>query len=385
MLRRIASLGSAVLVTLATGACSGGRHADVTVQPERGATASRAEPARSGIVTEPATSTVKATDLMRPDAEGVSPPRAPVRVTEPGCCPLPFWSADAGSVLFWFHPQDGEPGVYGVPWRGGTIARVADVPAGVHLGGRFTTARDGDQIALRRAADGQEWRLDTGGHNLVVSADGTEVAWVESLGDSVPGADPPPRLHWRAGLDGGSPARVDVPAEYALSDWTASGGWLLARVRRDRADLPALVRFDPGSGRQEPLLDGDRLRTFRISPGRTWLAVTRVFEADAADNGLYIVSTDGASPPRRLDLAGAYQWRDDDRLLVVPMEPGAPGMSVWQVEASSGGATRLVDPERTRVRIAAGEWSTSPGGERIVYRSADDDALWVLTLPPIGP
>ena len=188
-------------------------------------------------------------------------------------------------------------------------------------------------------------------------------------------------MHWLATLDGADAVRVDVPPAYALSDWTADGAWLLVRVDRRRAELPALVRFQPDSGEQQPLLDGRRLRVFRVSPGRSWLALTRTTEDDAADDGLYVVATDGTVPPRRIELVGGYQWRDDGRLLVVPMEPGAPSMAVWQVDAATGQAERLTDPERTPLRIAGGEWSASPGGRHVAFRSADDDAVWVLTLP----
>ena len=52
-----------------------------------------------------------------------------------------------------------------------------------------------------------------------------------------------------------------------------------------------------------------------------------------------------------------------------------------EMRAAAGRADRLTDPERTPLRIAGGEWSASPGGRYVAFRSADDDAVWVLTLP----
>lgn len=284
-------------------------------------------------------------------------------------------------MRFWFRPDDATAAIYGVPPEGGSLRRVGDSPSAIHLGGRFTTIGDGEEVELTRMEDGRKWRFATDGESLTVSADGSQVAWVVSLGESVPGRAPPPREHWRARLDVGEPYAVEVPADYALVDWTASGAWLLARVTRDRDDLAALVWFDPDSGEERPLLDGRRLRTFRTSPGRSWLAVTRAFEDDPSADGLYLLDTDGKSPPRKLELVGGYQWRDDDRLLVVPIEPGASSMAVWQVEAVSGTTVQLTEPATTPFRIAAAEWSAAPGGRYVAFRSADDDAIWVLALP----
>jgi hypothetical protein len=41
----------------------------------------------------------------------------------------------------------------------------------------------------------------------------------------------------------------------------------------------------------------------------------------------------------------------------------------------------VTDPAQTPLRIAAGEWSVSPDGARVAFRSAIDDAIWVLALP----
>jgi hypothetical protein len=172
---------------------------------------------------------------------------------------------------------------------------------------------------------------------------------------------------------------IDVPDGYVLADWTADGGWLLSRRDRDR-DLPTFVHFDLETGATTPLFDGERLRTGRMSADRRWIAVTRTFEDDPAANGVFLVRTDPSVPPRKLDLVGGYRWRDDGRLLVVPQEPGAPSMVLWQVDAATGEARRLTDPASTPFRIAAGEWSVSPDGAHVAFRSADDDAIWVLSL-----
>ena len=171
--------------------------------------------------------------------------------------------------------------------------------------------------------------------------------------------------------------------DYALSDRATDGALVMGRTRRDR-DLPALVSYHPGTGQTTALFDGEWLRTGRISRGGRWMGVTRTYEPIAKGNGLYVVTTDGRARPRRLDLCGANRWRHEERLLIVPVEPGAAANAVWQVDAATGAAERLVDPAATPLRIAAGEWSVSPRGEGIAYRSASDGAIWAMTLPEVG-
>ncbi|MFN2252194.1 MAG: hypothetical protein ACK2UL_09790 [Anaerolineae bacterium] len=310
------------------------------------------------------------------------------RLTEPGCCPLPFWSADGRTVLMWDEIGDsGGAGIYGVPVTGGAAQFVSDLPVSLHLGGRFTTAGDGDATVVTRQSDGASWRLETQGASVALAVDGSRAAWVEGLDGWVPGNALPPLTHRVAEMrtDAVTVTRVAAPVGYAISDWTATGGWLMSLMDR-RSDEPTLIRFDPDSGEVTELLDGERLRTLRASPGRTWVALTRTYEAEANDNGVYIISADGAAPPRRLELAGGYRWRSDDELLLVPQTSEGGPMELWLIDAPSGAARKLpvALPDGMPFRIAAGEWSVAPNGEHLAFRSAIDDAVWALQLPPVG-
>jgi Tol biopolymer transport system component len=41
----------------------------------------------------------------------------------------------------------------------------------------------------------------------------------------------------------------------------------------------------------------------------------------------------------------------------------------------------LTDPALTPFRVAGGDWSPSPDGNRVVFVSADDHNLWVMDVP----
>jgi hypothetical protein len=133
------------------------------------------------------------------------------------------------------------------------------------------------------------------------------------------------------------------------------------------------------------LARAERISRVEISSGGTWVAYFVSFTGDPVQDGVWLARSDGAPLGngvlrRRLDWFGAYQWRDDERLLVVPMEPGTASHVVWQVEASSGDAVRLTDPALTPFKIAGGDWLVSPDGQHIVFVNAEDKALWLLSL-----
>lgn len=406
-------------------------------------------PAELALAAATATTPPLVGTLVFPSGAGASAtPAAPPpmwRATEAGCCPLPFWSADSKSVLFWYAPPDGPPGVYGVPVEGASPAFVAARPAAVFASGAFTSRRQGTVTELRRVADGRRWPFDLGPDGwLALAPDGRHIATARQIGRFVPGNAPPPVRYGQVDLETGAATEVEVPDGYALVGWTADGRWLMTLIDGDE-DKPGLIRFDPAAGVIQssvptgtptepgaagpspdqaagapvaaeseasstsgtPLAAGaestappiglthapdpasamlGRLRSARLSPGGKWIAYLRAFETKPENNGIFIVSTRFDSPPRRLDprLIGGFRWRDADRLLVVPQTPGYASMALWQVDAASGTVEDLIDsahPDARPLRIAAGEWSVSPDGHHVAYRHASDDTVWVILLP----
>jgi Tol biopolymer transport system component len=54
---------------------------------------------------------------------------------------------------------------------------------------------------------------------------------------------------------------------------------------------------------------------------------------------------------------------------------------VWQFEAQTGQSRPLTDPAATQLKIANGDWSVSPDGRQIAFVSANDNNIWLLSLP----
>ncbi|MBA3534719.1 MAG: hypothetical protein H0T73_22600 [Ardenticatenales bacterium] len=126
----------------------------------------------------------------------------------------------------------------------------------------------------------------------------------------------------------------------------------------------------------------DRVRDVRLAPGGEWLAYTVSLSANGALNGLWVVRTDG-SVNRKLDRAlfGAYQWRDGNRLLIIPFSLNAANHQLWEHNAASGASYALTEPSATPFKIANNDWRVAPNGQAITFVSTHDRNLWLLTLP----
>jgi Tol biopolymer transport system component len=128
------------------------------------------------------------------------------------------------------------------------------------------------------------------------------------------------------------------------------------------------------------LVRGERVRGATLSPDGRWLVYYETF-GDPVGNGLWIVRTDGSERfPLPRELFGAYQWRDSDRLIIVPFEPGAEYHTLWEFSAESGMSRQLTEPGMMPFKIANGDWRVSPNGRRIVFVESNDQNLWLLTL-----
>ena len=84
---------------------------------------------------------------------------------------------------------------------------------------------------------------------------------------------------------------------------------------------------------------------------------------------------------QKLDIFGAYRWRDANRLLVIPLELDQESHRLLQVDPTNGQVEELIDPKTDPFRISNGDWSVSPDGNQLAFVSAEDRNIWVIKLP----
>ena len=185
-----------------------------------------------------------------------------------------------------------------------------------------------------------------------------------------------------ADIDGQNAERVTRVYGGGLIGWlpNSTGLLFLGRPSLDTHDRTLTV-LDLKNNTAADLVTAERIAGVSLSNGGTWVAYFISFNADETRNGIWVQRTDG-SDARQLDQWGAYQWRDDAHLLLIPMRAASEKpFEVWEIDAASGQSRPLTEAAATPLTILNGDWRVSPDGKSIVFVNSVDRNLWVLKLP----
>lgn len=311
----------------------------------------------------------------------ITPTPAPVlrQLTSGGCCVQPAWSPDGAEVWYLDRPNETAPsGIWAIPAAGGEPRFVTD-KLGIYSPDRalFAYPRAG-QTFIEQVADGTRWTVPAGGRAISFSPDGTRIAW-QAASSSV-NFDRRSVQIWVAQVDGSSARTVTSIVGGSLGDWLPDGRQVLVSGRDggDRVSFVATLNVDDGS--LVTIIEVPSLRGAQLSRGGGWLAYQIAFSGDPTQDGLWVMPLAG-SPPVKLPLFGAYRWRSEGVVLMIPLEPGAPAQRLVEIDAATGAVRDLTDPAVTPLRVAGGDWALSADGGRIVFVAAADHNLWLLELP----
>ena len=349
-----------------------------------------ATPSPTPTATASPTSTATPTSSPTPTATSTPIPEA-IRLTDSGCCTQPFWSPDSTQVRFIDKPgPQARVGIWGVK-----IDAPLSEPIFVSerleeslAGSEFLIERTSTRTMIERLSTGERWTVPAAGERVVISPDRTRIAW--SASDENMLVEQRISTIWVANLDGSEARQVKKLPRGSLSGWISNDALLVSG--REGLEIPEqiLYRFNLSDKSTIELARADRLRSASISPGGQWLVYYSTFSANTDENGLWLLRTDG-SERRHLDrkLFGAYQWRgceeqctmENDRLIIVPFDPGAIYHEFWEVNPSRDTVRPLTDSTLTPFKIANGDWQISPDGGYVTYVENTDRNIWVIALP----
>jgi Tol biopolymer transport system component len=232
---------------------------------------------------------------------------------------------------------------------------------------------------VENQSTGEIWRIPNGGRAVSFAPDNAWLAW--TAGQTGPPFDTAQREVWISRVDGSQAQQVFAGVRAGLAGWFPDGRMLVSGLVGDGSKNQVLWVLTPGGqGDMLELVRGNRLREVRISPNGEWVAFLVTFSDDPALDGLWLVNA-GTGEQRRLEVFGGFQWRDEQNLIVIPLDLEQPVNQVLQVEAAAGHVQALTEPGATPFKIANGDWSISPGGGEIIFVSAEDGNIWVLELP----
>lgn len=316
-----------------------------------------------------------------------SPTPAPSlrQLTSGGCCVQPAFSASSQQVLFIDKPgPDALTGIYGVDITNPqSTPELVNQVIGFRNGEQTIVATlAGDLARFSNEATGESWTVNTGGNRPYFSPDSSQIIWVAT--DREGPYDRRQSDIWLADLNGGNARLVLSLYGGGLTGWFPDGERILLIGRDNPNDeKQTLFVYDLVNERRSNLFSHKRLRGGEISTGGSWIAFFLSFADDPAENGLWVISADGATQ-RQLEIPrfGAYAWRDDDTLLYIPMRlPDESSMQLWAIEAATGQLQPLTDPASLPFSISNGDWEVSPDGRQVIFVSSTDNNIWLITLP----
>jgi hypothetical protein len=311
----------------------------------------------------------------------VTPTPTLKRLTEPGCCTQPIWSADSTQVRFIDRPASSQQvGLYAVSLDGGPPTLVSERLGELSPDDRYLAYPEEGETYVEVLSTGQRWAIDNEGHRVIFSPGSTRLAWERTLSSGGGYDEHVGEIYVT------SPNGTVKMGPFTLYGGGGFSGWLddehlLVVGKLEPEGERALYNLSLMDGATVELARGERVRSGIPAPGGAWVAyIVLLDQEEPANNGIWIVSADGQHR-FKLDLFGAFQWRDADRLLVVPQDVGAPSHRLVEIDASTGQTIPLTDPLVTPFVIEGGDWRVSPDGRHVVFVSAADRAIWLLTLP----
>lgn len=322
---------------------------------------------------------------VQPAASPTANP-APIlqQLTDGGCCSEPFWSPDGQRILYIDHPSPDSPsGLWGVDLQGAEPEFITDKLGIYSPDMQLRATLMNGQTIVEQLASGEQWIIHNGGRAVSFSPDGTWLAW--TAGQSDPPFDTARRQVWISHFDGSQARQVFDAIRGGFGGWFPDGRLLVSGLVEASGSEQAYwaLNLEQSFEGQPNLVEigrGGRLRQAKISTDGSWLAFLVSFSQDPAEDGIWLVDTHSGER-RRLETFGGYNWRDGQRLLVVPLDLSQPDHQLLQLDADTGQVTALTDPAMTPFKIANGDWSVSPVGDKIAFLSAEDGNFWTLEIP----
>lgn len=325
--------------------------------------------------TAPATHTAVAPTL----APSPTPGPSLRQLTTGGCCTQPFWSPDGSAVWFIDKPPDLPGGIWAVnPTAPLSATLVTERVGALSPDGALIAYPRGDTTVIERLATGETWDVPAYGRAVAFSPDGQRLAW--QVAYDTENFDRRLVQVWVSGLDGSDARQVAELVGGGLQGWMPDSRRLWVTRRSGAGATPEFGILDLETAAFTPLASGDFLRGVSASPDGRWLVYTQQFSGDPERDGIWIQPIEGGAPVK-LSVYGAYRWRPDGRLLLIPLEMNAPAQRVVLIDAATGAVQDATDPAVTPLHILDGDWSLAPDGRRLAFVNRDDRNIWLLELP----
>jgi len=307
------------------------------------------------------------------------------QITSGECCTRPYWSQDSTQVRFVDQPAPNEAlGVWGVDLAGSDPGPrlITEQLAVYSPDGNLIAYPDRDKgvAIVEQLTDGQQWEVDTQGHGVSFTPDSQGLIWTAYDEDEP--WDTREEAIWLADLDGGNARAIFSSRRADAIAWLSDDELLMVQGFEETSDVQ-LFKISVKDGAQTTLMEGPRMRGLALGPDKRHLVYTVRFEPDAEQNGVWLVDLQTPAPaPQKLPFFGTYRWRDDQRLIYVPLDPDAAWHDFYEYNIRTGKARPLF-PDGIYLTIANNDWNVSPDGSKIALvavKGAELDGIWVIDI-----
>ncbi len=128
------------------------------------------------------------------------------------------------------------------------------------------------------------------------------------------------------------------------------------------------------------LVESKGLNGVALSSDGRWLAWQVTLQGPER-SGVWVAGSEG-SAARKLDLTGGFRWSGNVLFYLPTRQPGKTYSSLWKYDPANGSSRQLTDPAQIPLSAALEQWQVSPDGKLMVFRSEQDQRLWLLTFLP---
>ncbi len=300
-----------------------------------------------------------------------------IRLSNSGCCVSPFWSVDSQRVLFIDKPDANPTAIYALSANKPEMPKRAFSSVALFSPSQRIAVLPAEITSLERLNDGRRVRVPARTGNIFFSGSETQIAW----GITAEGGrfDTQATRIYTASISDGF--ALEKPKLVASVYGGGTAGWLnenelLLTGKNDPKQRDRNLRvFNVRNQTSRTLTSALNIRGLSINPNGTRIAYYVAFD-NATRNGMYVQDVQTGAR-QRLDWIGSYRWRDSNRLVYVPLESAKTHRLLqWNVRTAQ--SEPLVTLES---KIAGDDWQVAPNGSRMVFVSATDRSLRVLTLP----
>ncbi len=317
-------------------------------------------------------------------------------LTSGGCCANPMWF-DEFTVLFLDKPSpSARVGYYSVfplaPRKPEYFGPVAFLPNSAgYYSLQYAIWPQGRSSTVEELSSKRRFSLPTRGVNPQFSGSGTQAAWTVSGQEG--------KFDRRKGevylvptLTGkpGQPRLIATRYGGGFSGWIDDDTVLLSGKRAPLDADRLLETLNLKTGDTKILARAQGFRSISLSPYGKYVAYSVAFDR-AERNGQFIVDTRSGQSVK-LEQFGSLRWRYGpgmftllppqlgpitERVLMIPLEPNKP-QRMLEIDPSTGNSRELLTLPR---KDTLDDWSVSPSGSFIVFRSSGDLNLYSLVLP----